>query len=87
MANLHNAEQVLEQERKHESAKALVKLSMTADEIRKQVIEEEYRFARENPDYIRDYISEYFKNETENSMLDFYLENIFNWEDFENGTH
>ena len=62
---MSNAEEVLEQQRKHESAKALVKLSMTADEIRKQVVEEEYEFARENSDYIREYISEYFKNETE----------------------
>ena len=84
---MSNAEEVLEQQRKHESAKALVKLSMTADEIRKQVVEEEYKFARENSDYIREYISEYFKNETENSMLDFYMENIFDWKEFQNGTN
>jgi len=84
---MSNAEEVLEQQRKHESAKALVKLSMTADEIRKQVVEQEYEFARENSDYIREYISEYFKNETENSMLDFYMENIFDWKEFQNGTN
>ena len=84
---MSNAEEVLEQQRKHESAKALVKLSMTADEIRKQVVEEEYEFDRENSDYIREYISEYFKNETENSMLDFYMENIFDWKEFQNGTN
>jgi hypothetical protein len=58
MANLHNAEQVLEQERKYEAQKALVKLSMTPDEIREHVVEDDYRFASDNPDYIRDLIRE-----------------------------
>ena len=42
MANLHNAEQVLEQERKHEFNKFQVKIKMTADEIKEAVYEFEF---------------------------------------------
>ncbi len=87
MANLHNAEQVLERERKHESAKALVKLSMTPQEIREEVVEDEYRFARENPDYVRDLIRHAMKDDTDDQLLETYMEYIFDWEDFENGTN
>ncbi len=91
MTNPNNERKELERQaqidKQREEAKALIKLSMTPKEIREQVIEDEYRFARENPDYIRDYVSEYFKNETDDEMLSFYIEHIFDWEEFENGTN
>lgn len=74
-----------EDKNKYESARALVKLSMTPDEIRNEVIEDDYRFARENPDYIRDLIKESMKNDTDEQILETYMDYIFDWEDFENG--
>ena len=65
----------------------MIKISMTPKEIREQAIEYEYQFARENPDYIRDYISAYFKNDTDDEILEFYVDTVFNWEEFENGTN
>ena len=91
MANPNNERKELERlsqlDRQKEEAKAMIKISMTPKEIREQAIEYEYQFARENPDYIRDYISAYFKNETDDEMLSFYIEHIFDWEEFENGTN
>ena len=74
-------------DRQKEEAKAMIKISMTPKEIREQAIEYEYQFARENPDYIRDYISAYFKNDTDDEILEFYVDTVFNWEEFENGTN
>jgi DNA-binding protein YbaB len=79
--------QIIEKQRQHESQKALVKLSMTPDEILEHVVEDEYRFASENPDYIRDLIRESLKNDTNEQILESYMENIFDWEEFQNGTN
>ena len=94
MANLYNAEvyaenqkKIIEQQQQHEAQKALVKLSMTPDEIREHVVEDDYRFASENPDYIRDLIRESLKNDTDEQLLETYMEYIFDWEEFENGTN
>lgn len=91
MANPNNERKELERlsqlDRQKEEAKAMIKLSMTPKEIREQAIEYEYQFARENPDYIRDYISAYFKNDTDDEILEFYVDTVFNWEEFENGTN
>ena len=91
MANPNNERKELERlsqvDRQKEEAKAMIKISMTPKEIREQAIEYEYQFARENPDYIRDYISAYFKNDTDDEILEFYVDTIFNWEEFENGTN
>ena len=91
MANPNNERKKLERQaqidKQREEAKALIKLSMTPEEIREQAIEYEYQFARENPDYIRDYISAYFKNDTDDEILEFYVDTVFNWEEFENGTN
>ena len=94
MANLYNAEvyaenqkKIIEQQQQHEAQKALVKLSMTPDEIREHVVEDDYRFASENPDYNRDLIRESLKNDTDEQLLETYMEYIFDWEEFENGTN
>lgn len=91
MANPNNERKELERlsqlDRQKEEAKAMIKISMTPKEIREQAIEYEYQFARENPDYIRDYISAYFKNDTDDEILEFYVDTVFNWEEFENGTN
>ena len=91
MANPNNERKELERQAKlkqqHESQKALVKLSMTPNEIREEVVEDDYRFARENPDYIRDLIREAMKNDTDEQILETYMEYIFDWEEFENGTN
>jgi len=91
MTNPNNERKELERlsqlDRQKEEAKAMIKLSMTPKEIREQAIEYEYQFARENPDYIRDYISAYFKNDTDDEILEFYVDTVFNWEEFENGTN
>lgn len=91
MANPNNERKELERlsqlDRQKEEAKAMIKLSMTPKEIREQAIEYEYQFARENPDYIREYISAYFKNDTDDEILEFYVDTVFNWEEFENGTN
>ena len=76
-----------EDEKKYESAKALVKLSMTPDEIKEHVVEDDYRFAIENPDYIKDLIRENLKNDTNEQLLETYMDYIFDWEEFENGTN
>jgi hypothetical protein len=94
MANLYNAEvyaenqkKIIERQQQHEAQKALLKLSMTPEEIREHVVEDDYRFASENPDYIRDLIRESLKNDTEEQILETYMEYIFDWEEFENGTN
>ena len=91
MANPNNERKEVERlsqlDRQKEEAKAMIKISMTPKEIREQAIEYEYQFARENPDYIRDYISAYFKNDTDDEILEFYVDTVFNWEEFENGTN
>lgn len=91
MANPNNERKELERlsqlDRQKEEAKAMIKLSMTPKEIREQAIEYEYQFARENPDYIRDYISAYFKNDTDDEILEFYVDTVFNWEEYKNGTN
>jgi proline dehydrogenase len=91
MANPNNERKELERlsqlDRQKEEAKAMIKISMTPKEIREQAIEYEYQFARENPDYIREYISAYFKNDTDDEILEFYVDTVFNWEEFENGTN
>ena len=82
MANPNNERKELERlsqlDRQKEEAKAMIKISMTPKEIREQAIEYEYQFARENPDYIRDYISAYFKNDTDDEILEFYVDTVFN---------
>jgi len=91
MANPNNERKELERlsqlDRQKAEAKAMIKLSMTPKEIREQAIEYEYQFARENPDYIRDYISEYFKNDTDEEILEFYVDTVFNWEEYKHGTN
>ena len=79
--------QIIEKQQQHEAQKALVKLSMTPDEILEHVVEDNYRFARENPDYIRDLIRESLKNDTKEQILESYMEYVFDWEEFENGTN
>ena len=79
--------QIIERQQQHEAQKALVKLSMTPDEILEHVVEDNYRFARENPDYIRDLIRESLKNDTKEQILESYMEYVFDWEEFENGTN
>jgi proline dehydrogenase len=91
MANPNNERKELERlsqlDRQKEEAKAMIKISMTPKEIREQAIEYEYQFAIENPDYIRDYISAYFKNDTDDEILEFYVDTVFNWEEFKHGTN
>ena len=91
MANPNNERKELERlsqlDRQKKEAKAMIKISMTPKEIREQAIEYEYQFARENPDYIRDYISAYFKNDTDDEILEFYVDTVFNWEEFKHGTN
>jgi thermostable 8-oxoguanine DNA glycosylase len=82
-----NQRRTLELQQQHETQKALVKLSMTPDEIREHVVEDDYRFASENPDYIRDLIRESLKKDTDEQLLETYMEYIFDWEEFENGTN
>ena len=77
--------QIIEKQQQQEAQKALVKLSMTPDEILEHVVEDNYRFARENPDYIRDLIRESLKNDTKEQILESYMEYVFDWEEFENG--
>ena len=79
--------QIIEKQQQHEAQKALVKLSMTPDKILEHVVEDNYRFARENPDYIRDLIRESLKNDTKEQILESYMEYVFDWEEFENGTN
>ena len=79
--------QIIEKQQQQEAQKALVKLSMTPDEILEHVVEDNYRFARENPDYIRDLIRESLKNDTKEQILESYMEYVFDWEEFENGTN
>ena len=79
--------QIIEKQQQQEVQKALVKLSMTPDEILEHVVEDNYRFARENPDYIRDLIRESLKNDTKEQILESYMEYVFDWEEFENGTN
>jgi hypothetical protein len=94
MANLYNAEvyaenqkKIIERQQQHEAQKALLKLSMTPEEIREHVVEDDYRFASDNPDYIRDLIRESLKNDTKEQILESYMEYVFDWEEFENGTN
>ena len=91
MANPNNERKELERQaqidKQREEARALIKLSMTPNEIREEVVEDDYRFARENPDYIRDLIREAMKNDTDEQILETYMEYIFDWEEFENGTN
>ena len=79
--------QIIERQQQHEAQKALVKLSMTPDEILEHVVEDNYTFARENPDYIRDLIRESLKNDTKEQILESYMEYVFDWEEFQNGTN
>lgn len=82
-----NQRQIIEKQQQHEAQKALVKLSMTPNEILEHVVEDNYRFARENSDYIRDLIRESLKNDTKEQILESYMEYVFDWEEFENGTN
>jgi hypothetical protein len=79
MANLHNAEQVLEQERKHEFNKFQVKIKMTADEIKEAVYEFEFDYASNNSEWLHDLIVEYYKNQklSDEDYLEMYMENIY----------
>lgn len=91
MANPNNERKELERlsqlDRQKEEAKAMIKISMTPDEIRNEVIEDDYRFARENPDYIRDLIRHAMKDDSDEQILETYMDYIFDWEEFENGTN
>jgi len=78
MANLHNAEQVLEQERKHEFNKFQVKMKMTADQIKEAVYEYEYELAKENHDWLHDLIVAYYENQkmSDEDYLDMYMDYV-----------
>ena len=78
MANLHNAEQVLEQERKQEFAKFKVKMDMTADQIKEAVYEYEYELARDNKDWLYDLVVAYYKNQSlsDEEYLDMYMDYV-----------
>ena len=78
MANLHNAEQVLEQERKHEFAKFTIKTTMTAQQIKDAVMEEEYEYVKGNDDILWDFVVERHVNEniSDELYLEMYMDNV-----------
>jgi hypothetical protein len=82
MVNLHNAEQVIERERKHEFAKFQVKMAMTADQIREAVYESEYELARDNKDWLYDLVVSYYKNQSlsDEEYLDIYMDNVYTYD-------
>ena len=72
--------------KEQEFAKATVKLTMTPAEILDAVVEDDFRFAVENDDYIKDLIRRSMEDDTEEQTLEMYMDNVFDWEEFRNGT-
>jgi hypothetical protein len=88
MANLHNAEQVLEQERKYEFAKFKVKTTMDIEEVKRAVKDHDYEDARDNSDFLWDLICDWHDNRkmSDADYIDEYLDYIYDWEK-EDGTN
>ena len=74
-----NQKQIIEQQRQEEFAKFTIKTTMTAQEIKAAVMEEEYEYVKENDDILFDYIVERHAKEkiSDELYIEMYMDNVY----------